>query len=241
MKSTTSVLSCHATTPFQTRDGVMGAFSSCSSTCAVVRPPPDRRKQPSALTEPVNALWHRLRSYPGQRRSCTTTRDGLRRAANRSWLSLQRLSVLVIFGAFLCKGAAANHIHVARYVDLVEGAALMYDRSPPPPIPMRPHRRQETASSPSSTATSSRHHDGSHSSTPSSSSSSSLSAETSLNTATPTDQTSLPRPFDSSLGNNFTSPSCPEFFDAFLANASFKDCLPLSMLLQVSFHPLQPD
>ncbi|KXL42356.1 MAG: hypothetical protein FE78DRAFT_82752 [Acidomyces sp. 'richmondensis'] len=53
-------------------------------------------------------------------------------------------------------------------------------------------------------------------------------------TATPTDQTSLPRPFDSSLGNNFTSPSCPEFFHSFLTNSSFKDCLPLSMLLQTS-------
>jgi hypothetical protein len=44
---------------------------------------------------------------------------------------------------------------------------------------------------------------------------------------------SLPQPFDTSLGNNFTAPSCPQFFKTFLADKDFKACYPLSLLLQV--------
>lgn len=35
------------------------------------------------------------------------------------------------------------------------------------------------------------------------------------------------------MGNNFTSPSCPAFFNSFLNNQTFQDCLPFSLLLQV--------
>lgn len=44
---------------------------------------------------------------------------------------------------------------------------------------------------------------------------------------------SLPTPFDSSLGNNFTEASCPAFFQSFLENAAFHNCIPFSLLLQV--------
>lgn len=47
----------------------------------------------------------------------------------------------------------------------------------------------------------------------------------------------LPRPFDTSLGSNFTSASCPNFFSSFLGNSTFTSCLPLSLLLQVSLDP----
>ena len=43
---------------------------------------------------------------------------------------------------------------------------------------------------------------------------------------------SLPRPFDTPLGNNFTTQTCPQFFDKFLNDASFINCLPLSLFLQ---------
>lgn len=43
----------------------------------------------------------------------------------------------------------------------------------------------------------------------------------------------LPRPFDTSIGNNFTTQSCPNFFNEFLNNQTFLDCLPFSLLLQV--------
>ncbi|KAF2087712.1 hypothetical protein K490DRAFT_56800 [Saccharata proteae CBS 121410] len=46
--------------------------------------------------------------------------------------------------------------------------------------------------------------------------------------------TSLPQPFDTSLGSNFTSPGCPTFFNDFLANSTFQSCVPLSLLLQTS-------
>lgn len=44
----------------------------------------------------------------------------------------------------------------------------------------------------------------------------------------------LPQPFDSNLGNNFTSSSCPELFNVMLTDPDFKDCVPVSLLLQVS-------
>lgn len=47
------------------------------------------------------------------------------------------------------------------------------------------------------------------------------------------DSASLPRPFDSTIGNNFTESSCPAFFQKFLSDAEFTACLPLSLLLQV--------
>ncbi|OJD35356.1 c6 zinc finger domain containing protein [Diplodia corticola] len=46
--------------------------------------------------------------------------------------------------------------------------------------------------------------------------------------------TSIPQPFDTSLGSNFTSSNCPNFFNSFLENSTFVDCVPLSLLLQTS-------
>jgi hypothetical protein len=55
------------------------------------------------------------------------------------------------------------------------------------------------------------------------------SASSSVNASSP-----LPSPFDTSLGSNFTFQSCPDFFNGFLNNATFKDCHPTSLLLQNS-------
>ena len=46
--------------------------------------------------------------------------------------------------------------------------------------------------------------------------------------------TTLPLPFDTSLGTNFTATSCPDYFDKFLADNTFLSCLPVSLLLQNS-------
>ena len=46
--------------------------------------------------------------------------------------------------------------------------------------------------------------------------------------------TPLPTPFDTSLGSNFTTSSCPSFFSTFLGNATFQSCIPVSLLLQNS-------
>ena len=49
-----------------------------------------------------------------------------------------------------------------------------------------------------------------------------------------TNLTPLPQAFDASLGNNFTSSSCPRFFKTFLNDPAFTGCLPLSLLLLVN-------
>jgi hypothetical protein len=54
--------------------------------------------------------------------------------------------------------------------------------------------------------------------------------------------TSLPSAFDTSLGSNFTKPSCPQFFSNFLSNSTFQSCIPVSLFLQNSnsfFHVQQ--
>ena len=106
---------------------------------------------------------------------------------------------------------------------------MLFDAREPPLPPMRLHARQDTSTASSLPA----------SIAPSNSTASATSSgSVSTSTAAPTSQSPLPRPFDTSLGNNFTSPSCPAFFDSFLSNTTFQDCLPLSLLLQVSsFRP----
>lgn len=46
--------------------------------------------------------------------------------------------------------------------------------------------------------------------------------------------TGLPLPFDTSLGSNFTSTMCPDYFSHFLSDSTFLSCLPMSLLLQNS-------
>ncbi len=62
---------------------------------------------------------------------------------------------------------------------------------------------------------------------------------TSLVTAPNTDSSSLPRPFDTGLGNNYTNPDCLAYMNNMLRNETFTSCLPLSLLLQVSKLDLQ--
>ncbi|KAF2155977.1 hypothetical protein K461DRAFT_275039 [Myriangium duriaei CBS 260.36] len=58
-----------------------------------------------------------------------------------------------------------------------------------------------------------------------------------------TASTSTPQPFDTSLGNNFTSQGCLPFFQSFLNDATFIACSPMSLLLQTSsdFFSVQRD
>ncbi|KAL8860318.1 MAG: hypothetical protein Q9178_003289 [Gyalolechia marmorata] len=68
----------------------------------------------------------------------------------------------------------------------------------------------------------------------SSSSSSSTSAEPTSIVSAPVPPSTLPRPFDTGLGNNYTQDSCPSFINKFLRNETFTSCLPFSLLLQNS-------
>ena len=73
---------------------------------------------------------------------------------------------------------------------------------------------------------------------PDSTPTSSLSVQpTGLVTAPGTGSSSLPRPFDTGLGNNYTQPNCPVFINNFLHNDTFVSCLPFSLLLQVRKMP----
>ncbi|KAI0399241.1 hypothetical protein F4802DRAFT_603184 [Xylaria palmicola] len=54
-------------------------------------------------------------------------------------------------------------------------------------------------------------------------------------TTTTAEASPLPSPFDGALAANFsTGQSCPNFINAFLSNATFKACYPVSLLLQGS-------
>lgn len=65
--------------------------------------------------------------------------------------------------------------------------------------------------------------------------SASTSIPTSIAIAAPSaTATVLPQPFDTTLGNNFTTESCPRFFNNFLNDDTFKRCYPFSLLLQTS-------
>ncbi|PGH16063.1 hypothetical protein AJ79_02043 [Helicocarpus griseus UAMH5409] len=50
----------------------------------------------------------------------------------------------------------------------------------------------------------------------------------------PDDDTPFPIAFDTNRSSNFTNPSCPKFFDSFLANPGFQQCHAISPLLQAS-------
>ncbi|RDW83317.1 hypothetical protein BP5796_04808 [Coleophoma crateriformis] len=67
----------------------------------------------------------------------------------------------------------------------------------------------------------------------SSSASSTASSTAAVATATASTTTTLPTPFDSGFSNNITD-SCSTFMNSFLNDATFKTCLPFSLLLQSS-------
>jgi len=54
------------------------------------------------------------------------------------------------------------------------------------------------------------------------------------NESSTTTATSFPSPFDTSLGDNFTAQSCPQFFSTFLSNSTFRSCRAISLLLENS-------
>jgi hypothetical protein len=58
---------------------------------------------------------------------------------------------------------------------------------------------------------------------------------TTIATAQPnTSPLALPQVFDSNIGNNFTSTTCPTFFEKLITDSNFQECYPLSLLLTVS-------
>lgn len=153
----------------------------------------------------------------------------------RSIRSLRFALVTILSLSFLLFSdcAAASEYQRSRDLRLLalDGPLLVDHRTPPAPRmwlekradtlfsidpsgdDVQPSSTRATSSSESATATSSE----------------SLTFATETETPSP-----LPQPFDTSLGSNFTSESCPTFFKTFLSDPNFQSCLPFSLLLQVS-------
>jgi hypothetical protein len=179
----------------------------------------------------TDALCHELTPRRARRRVLSFDCLSRRQSANRPWPQAQKLMYALLCGLlFFCQSAQAS-LHGSGILE----RELVYDRRPSPKPRMGLHARQDDSSSPpaatTTTATGLPIVDA-----PSSTSSIS---ESQIQTASSV-PSSLPRPFDSSIGNNFTEPACPQFFNDFLSNDTFQECLPFSLLLEVSHQPFLP-
>ncbi|KAK4635247.1 hypothetical protein CLAFUW4_01182 [Fulvia fulva] len=189
------------------------AISSCSSTRtarAAVQPWLCYRQR---WNEPTSSLCHTRRPPPA--RTISKQIDGsISRASN---LALVFLLCLLAF----CQGAKADVLYGFGDISPPE---LLFDRSEPPPLPrmlLEPRQDDSLSSLPSTTTRPT------GSSTP-------TTPGSGIQTASETASFDLPRPFDTSIGNNFTTTTCPTFFQNFLSNQTLRDCLPFSLLLQTS-------
>ena len=186
-------------------------FSSCSAVSGALDHSPGR-----SFVNKTLCNHHVYKDFPLV--SSQMSKPVARIFHSRSWTILQCFLVVVL----LSIGCLAQPVRGSNILsgDAMAMSGLLFDRSEPPKPPMRLHARQQTSQAstvvPTTTA----------------SEATSTSSEA-LATAEPTGEIALPVPFDSTMGNNFTQPSCPTFFRQFLANDSFQDCMPLSLLLQV--------
>ena len=193
-------------------------------------------------TSPAATSSHNMRPRPGRRRRPTT--DPL------TILPVIILTILLL--STLCTSALATDIPAPfrrgpQFARLARKGEILLDRRPFAHVAVQ--RRQggdpfDTAATTStvSSSTSSFRDVSTYSttatplpSTTTAPSSSSGSSTATVITAPASTSVPLPRPFDTSLGSNFTSSNCPNFFNYFLGNSTFNSCLPLSLLLQVSF------
>jgi hypothetical protein len=215
-----------------------------TSTRVPQREPNNTRVLPAAVQHPdpgpwicsewnvrTDALCHELTPRRARRRELSFDCLSRRQSANRPWPQAQKLMYALLCGLlFFCQSAQAS-LHGSGIFE----RQLVYDRRPAPKPRMGLHARQDdSSSSPAATTTAT-----SGSSIIDAPSATSSISESQIQTASSA-PTSLPRPFDSSIGNNFTEPACPQFFNDFLSNDTFQECLPFSLLLQVSHQPLLP-
>jgi hypothetical protein len=159
----------------------------------------------------------------GIQRSRNNARRNVHLRLGRSLVHIWSLLLLCCL-LLLPNGVTAGRIYGASEVLPRE---LLFDRSEVPEVPscMPLVARQDSSKTSASTTIKPK--------------TSASATESSIQTATQTGNAALPRPFDSSIGTNFTSSTCPDFFNDFLSNQTFNDCLPFSLLLQVSRHLLQ--
>lgn len=175
-----------------------------------------------------------LASAPSQRKSNTTLRwspavRAVRSLRFREWLSSNtRLLFSIWCFMVLCGGAAAADRQHPSLEKLARRNGLLVDLSdrPEPPLFRPIERRDSTSYAPIQASTVTLLSTG---------------PPTAIATAEPNaSPTILPQVFDSNIGNNFTSTSCPTFFEKLIADSNFQECYPLSLLLTVSHLPNQP-
>jgi hypothetical protein len=167
---------------------------------------------------------YRERPCPGRRKPheprLSQRSDGRGYTAWR--LNFNILTVFFVVAMFLNGVSADERVHPALQ-KLARRGELLFDHSPQPERPSIQHlmeRDKSTSNAPSATLTlvTATGHG---------------SAAVATVDTTPPKSTSLPQPFDTTIGSNFTSGSgCPKFFN-FLSDPQFQQCYPFSLLLQV--------
>lgn len=193
-------------------------FSSCS--CTDMAWP--KCAQPATITRLSHGLRHDC-SLP--KRTVSRPRHISRPAPALKPSSFRPTLVLVLLALLLlccgCASAAGTQTDRQRLRALARRGEIVWDRSAPPPSPQRMpllHRRHNGDDDDDSSTTL-------------------VPRRTSTTTTTAADtassSASIPQPFDTALGSNFSSSTCPSFINSFLDNSTFVGCVPLSLLLQV--------
>jgi hypothetical protein len=188
-------------------------------------------------------LCHYETSGPRPRKAKPSHRTTNNFARTFSKTQLNLLTWLFVVVLFFNGVAAQERVHPALQ-KLARKGELLFDRSP---APDSPHRRvlmgRAAASSSAAVSaiatlvetTSSETASGTAAVSSAVASASSAAASSTGIAIAPGSKTSaLPQPFDTSLGNNFTSTACPIYFNKFLADSTFQSCYPFSLLIQVS-------
>ena len=196
-------------------------FSFCSSTChtPVAGQPSLHPRLRQSGWNGASGVLHNTHNQPPNRirRAVFIQKRRTSSVPSRPWKSMHSFIFAVIFGILLCcHGVDASSTHSG---SRLRRAELLFDRSERPLSRAQLERRDELTRLEGSPLAVRDSIPGpfSHG----------------LLFDTSSAQFPLPSPFDSNLGNNFTTSSCPAFFQSFLNSEPFKQCLPFSLLLQV--------
>jgi hypothetical protein len=203
--------------------------STWAAGAAVRRACHDQRDRPLHRRPPVSLCVrspdHDSKSWKARkpRHICFPSARSLQNVSLVSLTVFLILSLLV--GPALATRVPASGTHgdrqrsaLARHAQREPPEVLLVDRSQPP-VGRMLQRRKDSTSSTSDIV-------------PSSTKGAAASA-TSVSTDPQSTGANLPMPFDANLGSNFTSTTCPTFFNDLLSNSTFQNCHPLSLLLQV--------
>lgn len=195
-------------------------------------------------TSQSTKLWNLETTAALHRRKANSQQQTTDSLIARTISTRTSLWTLLFVAVLFCSGAVAQErVHPALQKAAIK--ELLFDRSPAPDSPHRRAliERATTTAAPSTISATATLIETTYSETVSgtaavssvvASASSAAATSTGIATAPGTGKGTLPQPFDTSLGNNFTSSACPAYFTKFLADSTFQTCYPFSLLLQVS-------